>query len=97
MLEAKDTKLLIEPVPLERALEEAYKLGIREVVEWMKQFGGLANKMEGEDPDYGHQVQYWACRDDLSVEEYRELGTIYYFPIEVTYDVWQAKLKEWGL
>lgn len=71
--------------------------GVKEVIEWMGQFGGLANKIEGEDPEYGHQVQYWECRDDLSPEEYEELGTIYYFPIEIKYKEWQSKLKEWGI
>lgn len=35
-MKAKDTKIIIEPVPLERALEEAYKAGMKEVVEWIE-------------------------------------------------------------
>ncbi len=77
--------------------EITWDKAIKEVMEWIATFGGLCNKIEGEDPEYGHQVQYWACRDDLSDKEYEELGTYYRFVIEVGRKEWQAKLKDWNI
>lgn len=82
---------------VQRMLEAQAKLSIQEVVEWVEKHGGLVNTIEGDDPEYGHTVQYIGCRDDLSPEEYRMLGTAYRFVIHLTYDEWQEKRKEWGI
>ena len=46
-MEAKENSLIVEPIPFEKAMEEAYKQGMREIVETYKRENpGMYKKYE---------------------------------------------------
>ena len=62
-MEAKGNKVVVEPIPIERAMEEVYKLGIWTVVEWINGRSILGNIQTHNGKEWQAKLKEWGIDD----------------------------------
>ncbi len=70
--------------------------GRKEVVEFLDMPNNFYQILKGEDPEYGRYSQTWSVAPKYIDEVAKERGKDAMYLVEISYAVWQAKLKEWG-